>query len=60
MERFLAELWNVRWQLAEGFVATVEVSAAAIVVGSVIGLFVGIGLAFGNRPCAGRCAPMST
>jgi polar amino acid transport system permease protein len=50
MERFLAELWNVRWQLVEGFVATVEVSAAAIIVGSVIGLFVGIGLAFGSRP----------
>jgi polar amino acid transport system permease protein len=49
MERFLAELWNVRWQLAEGFVATVEVSAAAIVVGSIVGLFVGIGLAFGSR-----------
>ena len=49
MERFVAELWNVRWQLVEGFVVTVEVSAAAIVVGSIIGLFVGIGLAFGSR-----------
>ena len=50
MERFLAELWNMRWQLAEGLLVTVEVSAAAIVIGSVVGLFVGIGLAFGGRP----------
>ena len=49
MQRFLSELWAVRGQLVEGFLTTVEVSAAAIVAGSVIGLFVGIGLAFGYR-----------
>ena len=62
LERLLPEVLRRRWSAsspnsgtcagssAKGFVATVEVSAAAIVVGSVIGLFVGIGLAFGGRP----------
>ena len=50
MERFLAELWNVRGRLAEGLLTTVGVSAASILAGSIIGLFVGIGLAFGGRP----------
>jgi polar amino acid transport system permease protein len=49
MGRFLAELWNTRGQLAEGMAVTIEVSFAAIVVGSLVGLFVGIGLAFGTR-----------
>ena len=35
MERFLTELWNMRWQLGEGLITTVEVSVAAIVVGTV-------------------------
>lgn len=46
---FPAELWNVRAQLAGGLLTTVEVSAAAILFGSVIGLFAGIALAFGGR-----------
>ncbi len=50
MERFLIELWNMRSQLVEGLITTVEVSIAAIVAGTIIGLFVGIGLAFGSRP----------
>ena len=50
MGRFLAELWNMRGQLAEGVLVTIEVSFAAIVIGSIVGLFVGIGLAFGSRP----------
>jgi polar amino acid transport system permease protein len=50
MGRFFAELWNTRGQLAEGVIVTVEVSFAAIAVGSIVGLLVGIGLAFGSRP----------
>jgi polar amino acid transport system permease protein len=50
MERFVTELWNMRGQLAEGVFATIEVSLAAIAIGSIVGLFAGIGLAFGTRP----------
>src|SRR5262245_60805154 len=50
MERFFIELSNMRSQLAEGLITTVEVSIAAIIAGTAIGLFVGIGLAFGSRP----------
>ena len=49
MGRFLAELWNMRGQLAEGVFVTIEVSFAAIAIGSIVGLLVGIGLAFGAR-----------
>jgi polar amino acid transport system permease protein len=50
MQRFLAELWNVRGQLAEGLVMTIGVSAASILAGSILGLFVGMGLTYGGRP----------
>jgi polar amino acid transport system permease protein len=50
MGRFLAELWNMRGQLAEGVLVTIEVSFAAIAIGSIAGLLVGIGLVFGTRP----------
>lgn len=50
MEEFLAELWNVRGQLAIGLFYTFWISATAIAIGSVIGLFTGIGLCFGGRP----------
>lgn len=49
MREFLDELWNVRWQLAEGLLATVEVSAVAILIGTALGLLIGIGLCFGGR-----------
>jgi polar amino acid transport system permease protein len=53
--RFLEQLWIARFALLDGLVLTVEVSAASIVIGSVIGLFVGISLAYGPRllrwPC---------
>ncbi|MET0941571.1 MAG: amino acid ABC transporter permease [Mesorhizobium sp.] len=50
MERFFIELSNMRLQLAEGLITTVEVSIAAIITGTALGLFVGVGLAFGTRP----------
>jgi len=49
VERFLAELWIARRALLDGLVMTVEVSAASIVVGSAIGLLVGVSLAYGSR-----------
>jgi polar amino acid transport system permease protein len=49
MEGFLAELWMVRSALAAGFVRTIGVSALSIVVGSIIGLFIGVALAYGPR-----------
>ena len=50
MERFFIELSNMRLQLAEGLITTIEVSIAAIIAGTALGLFVGVGLAFGTRP----------
>jgi polar amino acid transport system permease protein len=49
MGEFLAEIWLARSQLVEGLLATVEISAIAILAGSALGLFTGIGLAFGWR-----------
>lgn len=55
MDRFLAELWNVRYALLDGLARTVEVSAVAIVIGSAIGLLVGVALAYGSRPLRWPC-----
>lgn len=55
MARFLHELWVARWALVEGFVLTIEVSAAAIVAGSILGLLVGVSLAYGPRPLRWLC-----
>jgi polar amino acid transport system permease protein len=49
MGEFLTTLWLSRWQLLEGLVTTVGVSATAIVAGTLLGLVIGIGLAFGSR-----------
>jgi polar amino acid transport system permease protein len=49
VERFLAELWIARRALLDGLLMTVEVSAASILVGSAIGLVVGVALAYGPR-----------
>lgn len=50
MEQFLHELWVARWALVQGFLMTIEVSGAAIVAGSALGLLVGVALAYGQRP----------
>ena len=50
MEHFLHELWIARWALAQGLLLTVEISAASILFGSIIGLFAGIGLTYGKWP----------
>jgi polar amino acid transport system permease protein len=55
MERFLHEVWVARWALLEGLGRTIEVSAISIVVGSALGLLIGVSLAYGPRlvrwPC---------
>ena len=48
MEHFIHELWIGRWALAQGLLLTVEISAASILCGSIIGLFAGIGLTYGK------------
>lgn len=49
MRGFAYELWMARWQLAEGLITTLEISAAAIVAGSLLGLCTGVGLSYGVR-----------
>lgn len=55
MESFSHELWIARWPLLRGFGLTVAVSAGAIGIGSVIGVLVGISLAYGPRPVRWVC-----
>jgi polar amino acid transport system permease protein len=50
MEHFLHELWIARWAIAEGLLLTVEIAAASIVAGTIVGLFAGIGLTYGRWP----------
>ena len=53
--RFFAELWMVRSLLLEGLLLTIGVSAVSILVGSVVGLLVGTGLAYGSLPVRWPC-----
>jgi polar amino acid transport system permease protein len=46
MEAFLAQLWISRWPLVDGFVLTLEIAASSIVLGTLIGLLVGIALSY--------------
>lgn len=46
--RFLAELWIARWAFLDGFGATVLISALAILLGSLLGIGVGMVLAYGH------------
>jgi len=55
METFLIELWNVRYVLLGGLVRTIEVSSIAIVIGSSLGLVVGVALTYGSRPIRWPC-----
>lgn len=50
MAEFLVQLWLAKGQLLEGLLATLAVSLVAIVIGSAVGVLVGIGLSFGPRP----------
>ena len=55
MDAFLDQLWIARWAIAAGLVYTVEISLAAILVGSLIGTFVGLGLTYGALPVRFVC-----
>lgn len=50
MEQFLHELWIARWPVAQGLLLTVEISLASISLGTIIGLFAGVGLTYGPWP----------
>ncbi len=50
LTQFLNEAWLSRGAIWDGFVMTVAISALAIVLGTVLGLFVGIALVYGWRP----------
>jgi polar amino acid transport system permease protein len=50
MAEFLIQFWLAKGQILEGLLATLIVSSLAIVIGSLVGLLVGIGLAFALRP----------
>ena len=47
MDAFIDQLWIARWALAAGLLYTVQISLAAIVIGSLIGTFIGLGLTYG-------------
>ena len=46
MDAFLAQLWIARWPLLDGFILTIEIAAASILFGTLVGLVVGIQLAY--------------
>lgn len=47
---FLSEFWASRGAIWDGFLMTVAISALSIVLGSVLGLFVGLALVYGWKP----------
>jgi polar amino acid transport system permease protein len=50
MDAFLTQLWIARWAIAQGLLLTLEISAAAVVFGTLLGFAVGILLVFGLKP----------
>lgn len=46
MEEFVGQVWTARWPLWDGFLLTIEIAAAAILCGTVLGCLVGIQLVF--------------
>jgi polar amino acid transport system permease protein len=46
MELFLDQVWTARWPLWDGFLLTIEIAAAAIACGTLLGCLVGIQLVF--------------
>ncbi|MBO9100629.1 MULTISPECIES: amino acid ABC transporter permease [unclassified Rhizobium] len=45
---FLEQLWIARYVIVSGLMMTISISLLAIVAGSVVGVFVGLALAYGN------------
>jgi polar amino acid transport system permease protein len=50
MDAFLTQLWIARWAIFQGVAATLEISAAAVILGTLLGFAVGILLVFGGTP----------
>jgi len=44
------EIFVARWTLLSGFTTTMEVSVLVIIIGTIFGLLLGLGLTYGNRP----------
>ena len=55
MDAFIDQLWIARWAIAAGLLYTVQISLASIVIGSLIGTFIGLGLTFGAWPVRFIC-----
>ena len=47
---FFSQLWNSKFELLHGFYLTVGISFSAIAIGTMIGIFVGVLLTYGNLP----------
>ncbi len=47
---FLAELWNARMSLLAGLGDTILISVASVILGTVLGVFIGLVMTYGNRP----------
>jgi polar amino acid transport system permease protein len=50
MDAFLAQLWIARWAIVRGVALTLQISAAAVVLGTLLGFAVGILLVFSRTP----------
>jgi len=48
LQQFLHELWVARWAILQGLGTTVVISALAIVLGTILGTFVGLVLVYGR------------
>lgn len=48
--KFLDAIWAARWPLLEGLGNTILISGLSIIVGTLLGLIVGLLLTYGNRP----------
>jgi len=46
---FLTELWNARLSLLSGLGDTILISAASVVMGSVLGVFIGLAMTYGQK-----------
>lgn len=55
MDDFLSEAWDAREAILGGLLQTLSISACSIVLGTLIGLFVGIVLVYGNWPARAAC-----
>ncbi|MDQ0467863.1 amino acid ABC transporter permease [Labrys wisconsinensis] len=50
LSAFLPQLWIARWAILSGLGVTVSISALAIVLGTLLGVAVGLALTYGARP----------